>query len=95
MALTTNQKMNFINDVRRISTSMLSVLEEAVALGRMGTNLDVGNTIGDADFGGNNAGITDEEMDNALGSLAAINTFVADNNHDDNLYKMRDGSIGG
>lgn len=95
MALTTNQKTNFINDVRRISTALMSVLEEAAALTRMSTNLDTGTTIGDADFTGNNAGITDEEMDNALGSLAAVNAFVTDNNHEDNLYKMRDGSIGG
>lgn len=94
MALTANQKTNFINDVRRISTKLLRTIEEAVSLGRMGTQLDVGATIGDADFTGNNQGITDEEMDNALGSLAAINTFIVDNNHDDNLYKMNDGSLG-
>jgi hypothetical protein len=95
MALTANQKTNFINDVRRISTQLLRTVEEAVSLGRMSVQLDTGSSIGDADFTGNNAGITDEEMDNALGSLAAINTFVADGNHDDNLYKMNDGSIGG
>lgn len=95
MALTTNQKTNFINDVRRISTDLLSVLEDAAALGKMSVNLDVGTTINDADFQGNNAGITDEEMDNALGSLAAIVAWVASENHEDNLYKMRDGSISG
>ena len=94
MALTANQKTNFINDVRRVSTRLLRIIEEAVALGRMSTQLDTGNTIGDADFTGNNEGITDEEMDNALGSLAAINAFISDNQHDDNLYKMNDGSIG-
>lgn len=95
MPLTANQKTNFINDVRRVSTELLRVVEQAVSLGRMGVNLDVGSTIGDVDFQGNNESITDEEMDNALGSLAAINTFIVDNNHDDNLYKMNDGSISG
>lgn len=95
MALTTNQKTNFINDVRRISTQMMRTLEEAASLKRMADNLDVGANIGDGDFQGNNAGITDEEMDNAIGSLDAINTFVVTNNHDDNLYKMNDGSLNG
>jgi len=93
MSLTANQKTNFINDVRKVSTDLLRTIESAVSLGRMAQQIDAGTTIGDADFTGNNQGITDEEMDNALGSLAAINTFIVDNNHDDNLYKLSDGRI--
>jgi hypothetical protein len=93
MALTTNQKTNFINDVRKVSTQLLRTIELAVSLNRQAVQLDVGTNIGDADFQGNNANITDEEMDSALSSLGAINTFIVDNNHDDNLYKMVDGSI--
>lgn len=89
MALTANQKTEFINAVRDAATRLMKAVTDQAALKRKYDGLDLGTVLVDGDFiGGNNSGITKSDFATAVSNFASIDTNIATNNYDDNLYKI-------
>lgn len=90
MALTTNQKTNFINDYRQAATNLMTALTAAQILKRKYDGLSLGTVLVDGDFAlaGNNAGITLAEFVAAVGAVADIDSFIITGDRDDVVYKI-------
>jgi hypothetical protein len=94
MALTTKDKVNFINDVRGSATEILNGINGLIAELAMYQALDMGGSLTDdklqdSDFVNDNAGLTAADISNIFGTtLPALKTLL-NQGHATNLYRIK------
>lgn len=86
-----HRKSDWISLYRMNSSILLNVLSAFSALDEEYVALDYGNELDQAeDFTGENAEIQKADLIAAVNSVGAIRSFVTDNFHHTNLYKVRE-----
>lgn len=73
-AQTANQKSNFISKYRNAVDSLTAALEVERTLRRQYDALDLGNALADADFTGENVGITKLQFTTAVAAADTVQT---------------------
>jgi len=83
-------RSNHISRVRAATTELIDAIDKLVALKKESDALDLLNAFTAEDFVGENAYLSAADIVAITGtSMPAINTFIANNFHYTNLYKVR------
>jgi len=86
---TTQQKENYVREIRQAATKLIEGQEELNALYTHWTAEDLGNVLVDGDLTGDNAGLTVTNLADVIGTTrAAIDTLWAAG-HSTNLYRLQ------
>jgi uncharacterized membrane protein len=85
--MNTTQKADFISRYRAAITAFITALQALNTLQAQYGALDLGNVLVDADFTGNNSGITKAAFVAAVGSAGTMDTTFLQG-HNTNMYKV-------